>query len=134
MLCVDGKGKSNLWISLLIPVYRYDSVGVNEKFQSHSSAGGPLPSGGTGKGFTPMFLADVKDQQLGSNDKTDFFSTRATTMHVKPENLAYPACPTENCNKKVVEIHDGWRCEKCDKTFAEPEYRLVGSNLLSFVC
>ena len=68
-------------------------------------------------------LTEVKDQQLGQNEKPDYFNTRATTMHVKPENLMYPACPSENCNKKVVESGESWRCEKCEKTYLEPEYR-----------
>ena len=71
-----------------------------------------------------MLFADVKDQQLGANDRTDFFSTRATTMHIKPETLTYPACPSENCNKKVNDVSEGWHCEKCDKTYPEPEHRL----------
>jgi replication factor A1 len=74
-----------------------------------------------------MLLADVKDKQLGAEDQTDFFSARATTMHVKPENLTYPACPSENCNKKVTDVADGssWRCEKCDKSYPAPEHRFV---------
>jgi len=58
------------------------------------------------------------------SDKVDYFSARATVMHIKSENIAYPACPT--CSKKVFEtMGEGWRCEKCDRSFEKPEYRYI---------
>lgn len=44
-------------------------------------------------------------------------------MFVKSDNIWYPACPSENCNKKVMDIGNGWRCEKCDMTHPAPQYR-----------
>ena len=70
-------------------------------------------------------LSDVKESQLGMSDKAEYFSVRATVMHIKSENVAYPACPSQNCNKKVTNLGDGWQCEKCEKTFERPEYRYV---------
>jgi replication factor A1 len=61
-------------------------------------------------------IGQVKDDNIGTSDKTEYFSTRATINFVKHETFSYPACPTEGCNKKVVEEGDGWRCEKCDRT------------------
>lgn len=101
----------------------YDGIGAEKTFQSHSSA---ISSGSSFAGFNRAemrSLHDVKQSQLGMSDKPDFFSARATVMHIKSENIAYPACPTQGCNKKVTEINDGWRCEKCDKTHPRPEYR-----------
>jgi len=70
-------------------------------------------------------INDVKDAQLGMSDKADFFSMRATVMHIKTDNIVYPACPTPQCSKKVTETHDGWRCEKCDRSHEKPEYRYI---------
>lgn len=39
--------------------------------------------------------------------------------------MYYPACPSEGCNKKVLESGTGWRCEKCDRSYPEPDYRYI---------
>lgn len=45
---------------------------------------------------------------------------------MKVDNFAYPACASENCNKKVVEEPDGtWRCEKCDVNHPKPQWRYM---------
>ncbi|KAJ8507485.1 hypothetical protein ONZ45_g10141 [Pleurotus djamor] len=101
----------------------YDSYGADQSFQAHSNA----VSMGAGGGFNKAEmrnLAEVKESQLGT-DKVDYFSTRATIMHIKSDNISYPACPTQDCNKKVVQEGDSWRCEKCDKTFPRPEHRYI---------
>lgn len=92
---------------------------------THSSVGGGGMVSGTSKTTPLLTIGEVKERQLGANDKQDYFATRATTMHIKPDNLMYPACPSAECNKKVIEEADGWRCEKCDKTYPQPEYRRV---------
>jgi replication factor A1 len=78
-------------------------------------------------GFKPAesrTLAQVKDEQLGMTEKPDYFNTRATVIYVKQDNLSYPACPTDRCNKKMtLEGEEQWRCEKCDTTYPAPEYR-----------
>lgn len=88
---------------------------------SSSGAGGPM------KKEDFRTLESVKeDEQLGQGEKPDYFNARATVILIKAENLSYPACPTEKCNKKVsAEGNDQWRCEKCDRTFPAPEYRFV---------
>lgn len=88
-------------------------------------------SGGGNKSKELLTIGEVKERQLGQSDKADYFTTCATTMHIKPENLAYPACPSEGCNKKVIEAEGQWRCEKCDKSYERPEYRFVHSY---YVC
>jgi replication factor A1 len=82
-------------------------------------------SGGTVHRNEMRTIHEVKDAQLGMSDKTDYFLLRATVMHIKTDNIVYPACPTAQCNKKVTETHDGWRCEKCDRSYEAPEYRSV---------
>lgn len=105
----------------------YDGIGTEKNFQSHTSGSSGASFGGFNRNEM-RHLSDVKESQLGMSDKAEFFSTRATIMHIKSESISYPACPTQGCNKKVVDLGSGWKCEKCDKTFERPEYRYA--NLL----
>jgi replication factor A1 len=104
----------------------YDAIGSEQAFQSHSSA---ISSMGLSGGFNraeARNLNDVKESQLGMSDKVDYFSAKATIMHIKSENISYPACPTQGCSKKVTQTNEGgWRCEKCDRTFEKPEHRYI---------
>ncbi|KAG0365494.1 replication factor-A protein 1 [Gamsiella multidivaricata] len=61
-----------------------------------------------------------------------YFETKGTIVSMgKAENtFQYPACPMPNCNKKVTQDSNGWRCEKCSQTHPEPEYRyIMGVNV-----
>ena len=73
-------------------------------------------------------LADVKDAKLGEEGQPDAFACRATIVHIKTENLAYPACQSESCNKKVTQTSEGWTCEKCNLSWEKPQYRCVYSR------
>ncbi|EIN07090.1 replication factor-a protein [Punctularia strigosozonata HHB-11173 SS5] len=109
----------------------YDGVGNSQSFQSHSFLSGGAGGAGMGGTFNRAevkTLGEIRDLQLGSSDRPDNFFAQATVMHVRGENIAYPACPKEGCNKKVVQIPDGrWRCEKCDESYDAPEYRYIVS-------
>lgn len=104
----------------------YDADGANQSFQAHSASGASGMTGGFNRAELRS-IHDVKEAQLGQ-DKVDYFSTRATIMHIKPDNISYPACQTPACNKKVIEHNGSWRCEKCDKSFPSPDHRLVIIN------
>lgn len=104
----------------------YDSGGSDVSFQPQTSTG--TYSGGTGGGgFNRSEIKPLLDMKLEANripdsdEKPLFFSTRATVMHIRGDNIAYAAC--ETCNKKVIEEGAGWKCEKCDKTWPQPCYR-----------
>lgn len=96
----------------------YLDGGADTTFQAYSG-------GGTGGQRTDQMrtIADAKAQTAEVSEKAEYFSIRATVMNVKPENIAYPACPSQTCNKKVTEEGNVWRCEKCEKTYPAPEYR-----------
>ncbi|KAK4053129.1 Replication factor A protein 1 [Microbotryomycetes sp. JL201] len=109
----------------------YDTEGHTMAFQSFNGA---MTGGGSTSFKKDEFktLQEVIDLQLGMGDKPDYFATRATIAFVKPDNLSYPACPTEKCNKKMVLTDDNdWRCERCDKTFPAPDYRYILSMTVS---
>ncbi|KAL7283639.1 hypothetical protein ACG7TL_003075 [Trametes sanguinea] len=102
----------------------YDSIGAEQTYQSHTNT---MPSGG-GVNFDRAeirSLHDVKTSDMGLSDRVDTFCSRATIMHIRNENIAYPACPTQGCGKKVLLMGDSWRCEKCDKSYPKPEYRYM---------
>ncbi|XP_044271504.1 replication protein A 70 kDa DNA-binding subunit-like [Tribolium madens] len=75
-----------------------------------------------------MNLKEVQDKGLGNSEKGDYFQTKATILLVRSENSLYKACPTENCNKKIVDLENGmYRCEKCCRDFPNFKYRLLVS-------
>ncbi|XP_021443678.2 replication protein A 70 kDa DNA-binding subunit isoform X1 [Oncorhynchus mykiss] len=98
--------------------------------EGHSMAGESLTearTGGGGGGNTNWkTLADIKTEHLGHGDKADYFSCIATIVYIRKENCLYQACPSQDCNKKVVDQQNGmFRCEKCDKEFPNFKYRLI---------
>jgi len=112
----------------------YDTEGSSTSFATYSSAGGGGSGPQTFKKDEFKTLQQVKDEEVGlhSEDKPEYFSARATVVVLRGENLSYPACPTDKCNKKMsMESDDLWRCEKCDMTYPRPEYRYVLSLCVS---
>lgn len=105
----------------------YMGAGKNDSFMNHNQMGATVGAAG-GRGDPMKTIMQVKEENLGMTENTDYFTTKATIIYVKQENVSYPACVSEGCNKKVVEIDPGqWRCERCDKTHPKPEYRYVMS-------
>ncbi|KAL2435561.1 Replication factor A protein 1 [Exophiala dermatitidis] len=100
-------------------------------FSTHENVQGAVS--GLGSRSDPFkTISQVKEEQLGMSEKPDFFSIKATVHYIKQEPFAYPACLSEGCNRKVVEIDPGqWRCEKCDTTHPKPEYRYIISANVS---
>ena len=109
----------------------YDSKGSNENFQSLKTEAGL--STDSLKDRKTIALAEQLD--LGTKEKPDYFSIKATINYFKTDNFCYPACNNEvntngrgpsPCNRKVIQESDGsWRCERCNLTFAEPHYRYI---------
>jgi replication factor A1 len=104
----------------------YDSVGISQSFTAYS--------GGSGSGGATFNRAEIrtiddikKDEQIA--EKAQMFSCRGTILHIKGDNPAYPACPNGTCKKKVIDTGEGWNCEKCEKTWENPEYRYVTCDL-----
>lgn len=106
----------------------YDAGGSTESFQSHANVMGAVGATSGGRNDQHKTIAQISEENLGMGENVDWFSVKATILYVKKDNVAYPACQTESCNKKVVEINPGeWRCEKCDKTWDRPDYRYIMS-------
>ncbi|PSN38056.1 Replication protein A 70 kDa DNA-binding subunit [Blattella germanica] len=99
----------------------FDNVGVSQEQQSISARS----TTGVGGSSNWMSLKDAQDQ-LGCGDKPDYYSCVATIFILRSENSLYKACPTEECNKKVIDQNNGmFRCEKCNREYPNFKYRLL---------
>ncbi|KAI1380883.1 replication factor-a protein [Hypoxylon crocopeplum] len=103
----------------------YDSQGRTDNFATHNNMASM--GSATGRVDQTKLISQVKDEDLGM-ENVDYFNLKATIVYIKQENFAYPACSSENCNKKVIDQGDGtWRCEKCDIAHPRPQYRYIMS-------
>jgi replication factor A1 len=104
----------------------YDTKGRDGNFNSHSTMGNAGAAGGRQDPLKTV--TQIKEENLGTSDNADYFSIKATVVYIRQDNVSYPACLNEGCNKKVVETGDGiWRCEKCDMSHERPEHRYIMS-------
>ena len=106
----------------------YDSVGANQSFTAYSNVGSGSGGGATFNRAEIRTIEDIK-ANLQAAEKAEMFSCRGTILHIKGDNPAYPACPNQTCKKKVIDTGEGWNCEKCEKTWDNPEYRCVICDL-----
>uniref|UniRef100_A0A8C3M292 Replication protein A subunit n=1 Tax=Chrysolophus pictus TaxID=9089 RepID=A0A8C3M292_CHRPC len=84
--------------------------------------------GGSASGVNTNWktLYEAKSERLGQGDKADYFSCVGTIVHLRKENCMYQACPSQDCNKKVIDQQNGlYRCEKCDREFPNFKYRMM---------
>ncbi|XP_064612626.1 replication protein A 70 kDa DNA-binding subunit-like [Liolophura sinensis] len=108
----------------------YDKVGQNMDFTGYRNEGGM--GAGAGSSTNWKYFSQVKTENLGHGDKADYFTAKGTVLFLRKENCMYQACPSENCNKKVVDQGNGlYRCEKCQKEFPNHKWRMILSANLS---
>ncbi|XP_053130539.1 replication protein A 70 kDa DNA-binding subunit [Hemicordylus capensis] len=109
----------------------FDAEGQLLESTSISSTRGGGPAGGNSSWKT---LHEAKSENLGQGDKADYFSCVGTVVYLRKEGCMYQACPSPDCNKKVVDEHNGlYRCEKCDREFPNFKYRMILSvNIADF--
>jgi replication factor A1 len=104
----------------------YDTQGRSNTFSNYSGMAGVGAAGG--RQDPSKTISGVKEENLGMSEAPDYFELRATTMFIRKENISYPACLTDGCNKKVTEVGDGtWRCERCDVGHPRPQHRYIMS-------
>ncbi|KAF5404287.1 Replication protein A subunit [Paragonimus heterotremus] len=91
-----------------------------------STSGGDSGSAGGGCLSGWHLTQDVKASGVGTNAKADYFCCKGTVVFLKKENFMYQACPTDGCNKKVVDLGNGlYRCEKCARETPNCKWRLL---------
>ncbi|GAA6219810.1 replication protein A 70 kDa DNA-binding subunit isoform X2 [Lates japonicus] len=108
----------------------YDRTG----YALHSQSLTETRSAGSGARMNWKTLSDVKTEHMGHGEKADYFSCVATVVYTRKENCLYQACPSADCNKKVIDQQNGlYRCEKCNREFPNFKYRLLlSANLADF--
>uniref|UniRef100_A0A7N6AIX0 Replication protein A subunit n=1 Tax=Anabas testudineus TaxID=64144 RepID=A0A7N6AIX0_ANATE len=111
-------------------ISRYDQEG----YALHTQSLTETRSVGAGGTMSWKTLSDVKSEHMGQGEKADYFSCVATVLYARKENCLYQACPSADCNKKVIDQHNGlYRCEKCNREFPNFKYRLLlSANLADF--
>ena len=62
---------------------------------------------------------------MSHDGKPSYFTTKATVMFIKKDNVLYKACPGTDCNKKVIDDNGEYRCEKCQKTTPNFKWRMM---------
>lgn len=88
---------------------------------------------GAGAGYSTEWITfhEAKEKNLGGGDKPDYFQVKALVHNIKSGNAVYKACPTPECNKKVIDQDNGqYRCEKCNADFPNFKYRLLVNMLV----
>ncbi|XP_043910811.1 replication protein A 70 kDa DNA-binding subunit [Protopterus annectens] len=110
----------------------FDSVGQSLEGTSISDQRGGASGGGGNTNWKT--LLEVKNENLGHGDKADYYSCIGTVVYLRKENCMYQACPTPECNKKVLDQQNGlYRCEKCDREFPNYKYRMIlSANIADF--
>lgn len=105
-----------------------------EGFAVNSQSLTETRSAGTGLNINWKTLSDIKNEDMGHGEKAQYFSCVATVLYIRKENCLYQACPSADCNKKVIDQQNGlYRCEKCNKEFPNFKYRLLlSANLADF--
>lgn len=98
----------------------FDNGGANDAITSLSGQ----PGGGGGSGVFKT-INQIKDENMGMGEKADYFNVSGTAVFFRKENALYKACPSADCNKKVIEDNDEFRCEKCQRTYPNFKYRLI---------
>ncbi|CBY01885.1 hypothetical protein IAQ61_006485 [Plenodomus lingam] len=100
----------------------FNAVGQNATFSTHNN----LASSSGGSKNESKLISQIMEEESYLQDTPTYLSLRASVVYVKNTTVAYPACSTPGCNKKVIEENPGaWWCEKCQKTYPEPLYRYV---------
>ncbi|KAI9564074.1 Replication protein A 70 kDa D-binding subunit [Daphnia sinensis] len=100
----------------------YDNGGSSSVISSISSA----RSSGTGGSGSYKTFAEAKFENLGGGEKPDYYNVKAMVAMINKERALYMACPSEDCNKKVIDQNNGlYRCEKCQREFQDFKWRMM---------
>lgn len=79
-------------------------------------------SAAVGKYKPLVRLEEEANLKLVDANEKIFSDVKAFVVFIRNnENaqLFYLSCPSEKCMRKVIEESDGWKCEKCNKTYPE---------------
>lgn len=97
----------------------FETEGCLSEFNNISVVNVQNAISGVGASSLWKCLEQIRNEHIGMNDKADYITVTAMITNIKKETALYMACPTQNCNKKVVDLKDGnYKCEKCNQEFS----------------
>ena len=106
----------------------FESISISNRagLDKGSSLGMAIPSGPETRKPLSVWKEELPAAHSAA-DKGEFFSVTGTIARIKhTAGVSYPACPTEGCNKKVIDIGMGqWKCEKCNQVFPSCMHRYM---------
>ncbi|KAF9764133.1 Replication protein A 70 kDa DNA-binding subunit [Nosema granulosis] len=71
-------------------------------------------------------ISDIKNEEMV------WSAARCTIVYFKEDSIFYESCKSEGCNKKVIKNDIGeFRCERCNKTSYECNYRYMTGVVIS---
>ncbi|CAI0462117.1 unnamed protein product [Linum tenue] len=75
-------------------------------------------------------ISQIKDEKLGTCEKTDWICVNGAVIYIKADNFYYKSCPLMigdgQCNKNVTNKGGRrWRCELCDQSVDECDHRYI---------
>lgn len=83
-------------------------------------------AGSGGMNAPIMTVAEAMKKNLELVDGVEVYVVKGNIGLIRKENSMYKSCPTEGCNKKLVDqSNEMYRCEKCDREFPNYKYRLL---------
>lgn len=81
-----------------------------------------------------MNFYEAKLKNMGTGDKADYYQIKGIIHNIRSTNAYYKACPTPDCNKKVIDNDNGtYRCDKCNTETSNFKYRLMVSVSENFI-
>ncbi|KAJ1942092.1 Replication factor A protein 1 [Linderina macrospora] len=105
----------------------YDQEGRQSTFQSYSA--GAATGGDNAPRYESQLktMEQVREETTSLGDNQMYCTMKGTVVFVRNTSIAYPACSSPDCNKKVIEDPSTgqWRCEKCQKSFPAPNHRFL---------
>ncbi|CAD6242557.1 GSCOCG00009510001-RA-CDS [Cotesia congregata] len=79
-----------------------------------------------------LSIQDAEQEAQSAGTKPVNFTCKAAISIIRAERALYKACPTDGCNKKIVEVGSTmFRCEKCNKDFPNFRWRLIASMAIT---
>lgn len=105
----------------------FASIDANsEEIQSLSKTNS---AGGMSGNWSMIREATARGMQ--ARDMPETFICKAMINMVRTDNIMYKACPSDNCNKKVIDNDGVYRCEKCNQDYQNYKPRLLANMAIS---